>query len=74
MKVGYNKRKNGIGNVLEADIVCSGTLGERAEHYQRATDAGTPEPSLPLQSAVQLSGYRVLVSFHISSMLNAQAI
>lgn len=73
MKVGHNKRREAIGIIWEADIKRSGTLGERAEHYQRATDAGTPEPSLPLQSTIQLSGYRVLVSFHISRILNAQA-
>ena len=74
MKVGHNKRREAIGNIWEADIVRSGTLRERAEYYQRATDAGTPEPSLPLQSTIQLSGYRVLVSSHISPTLNAQAI
>lgn len=52
MKVGHNKRREAIGNMWEADIVRSGTLGKRAEHYQRATDAGTPEPSLPLQSTI----------------------
>ena len=52
MKVGHNERGEANGNIWEADIVRSGTLGERAEHYQRTKDAGTLEPSLPLQSTI----------------------
>ncbi len=45
----------------EAYMGCSGAIGERAEHHQRAEDAGAPEPSLSLQFAVQLPGYRISV-------------
>lgn len=45
-----------IGHLQEAYTAYSGAIGERAEYYQGAEDAGAPEPSVPLQSAVQLSG------------------
>lgn len=44
-----------------AYTVNSGTIGERAEYHQGAEDAGAPEPSLPLQPAVQLSRHRIFV-------------
>ena len=49
---------------MGTDVVYSGAIGERAEYHQGAADAGTPEPSIPLQFAVQLSGYRISVSFY----------
>lgn len=50
-----------FGHTQEAYTGHSGAIGKRAEHYQRAEDAGAPESSLSLQFAVQLSRYRISV-------------
>jgi serine/threonine protein kinase len=46
---------------LVTDLNDSGPIGERTQHHSRAADAGTSEPSLPLQFAVQLSGHGISV-------------
>ncbi len=45
----------------EAYMERSGTVGERAEYYQRAADARAPQPSFSVQPAVQLSRHRIPV-------------
>jgi hypothetical protein len=49
---------------MATNVVGSGAIGERAEYHQGAADAGALEPSIPLQFAIQLSGYRIPVRFH----------
>lgn len=54
----------------------SRTIRKRAEYHQRAADARAPQSPLPLQSTLQLPGYRVLVrpTPFITSLHSSQAL
>lgn len=60
----YRPLEHRVGNTMATNVVGSGAIGERAEYHQGAADAGALEPSIPLQFAIQLSGYRIPVSFY----------
>lgn len=44
---------------------CSGSLGERAKYHSRTENARASKPPLPVQLAVQFSGYGIHVGFGI---------
>lgn len=47
---------------LTAHDSCS--FRERTEYYSRKEDVGAPEPSLPVQFAIQFPGYGIHVRFY----------
>lgn len=49
-----------IGEI--ADPIPSRSVGECTEYYSRKKNAGTLEPPVPVQLAVQLPGHRIHVS------------